>query len=99
MAMELAGRTKTISLAYELGVSEPAISQWKNGKPISLENACELALVLDVSLDWLLLGRCEHDIHKKLPTKTSHTSLVLALEATPPKVQKALKIIIDRLVN
>lgn len=56
-AMEKHGLCKAMAFAAELGVSEAAVSKWKHGHTMSLENACLLASKLDVSLDWLLLGR------------------------------------------
>lgn len=48
---------KIHALAAELEVSVAAVSRWQNGGHASLESVCSLAEVLDVSLDWLLLGR------------------------------------------
>lgn len=57
---------KAYALAAELNVSIAAVSKWQNGGEISLNNACELAVVTDVSLDWLLLGRGQADYHRKI---------------------------------
>ena len=46
-----------MALAAEIGISPAALSKWAQGLPMSLEHACALSNVLDVSLDWLLLGR------------------------------------------
>lgn len=57
---------KAYALAAEINVSIAAVSKWQNGGEISLNNACELAVATDVSLDWLLLGRGQSDTHKRL---------------------------------
>lgn len=57
---------KQQALAAELNVHESAITRWKEGKPISLDNAVAFGAVLDVSLDWLLLGRGTIDGHRSI---------------------------------
>lgn len=59
------GVHKQQALAAELNVHESAITRWKEGKAISLENAIAFGAALDVSLDWLLLGRGTIDSHKQ----------------------------------
>lgn len=59
------GVHKQQALAAELKVHESAITRWKEGKPISLDNAIAFGAALDVSLDWLLLGRGTIDSHKR----------------------------------
>lgn len=63
-ALEARGVRKQQALAAELKVHESAITRWKDDKPMSLENAVALGETLDVSLDWLLLGRGTLDSHK-----------------------------------
>lgn len=55
--MQARGIGKQDALAYELGVHPSAISRWKEGGPISLASAIELCSRLEISLDWLVLGR------------------------------------------
>jgi len=55
---------KQHALANALKVHESAITRWKQDGRISLENAIALCLELDVSADWLLLGRGDMDQHK-----------------------------------
>ena len=62
-AMEMRGHVKAAGLAAEIGVTESAISHWKNGNPITLRHAIELRNALSVSLDWLLCGDGTFDIH------------------------------------
>ena len=64
-ALNERGVHKQQALAAELKVHESAITRWKEGKEISLDNAIAFGAVLDVSLDWLLLGRGTIDSHKE----------------------------------
>ncbi len=66
--MAARGVRKQQALAAELNVHESAITRWKEDKEMSLPNAIALGAVLDVSLDWLLLGRGTMDAHKSPPT-------------------------------
>jgi transcriptional regulator with XRE-family HTH domain len=67
---------KAYALAAEINVSIAAVSKWQNGGEISLNNACELAVATDVSLDWLLLGRGTADFHRK-PLQPTETQFML----------------------
>lgn len=61
------GVRKLQALAVELGVDESAISRWKRGRSISLENAARLCRALDISMDWLVMGRRDMDLHRAPP--------------------------------
>lgn len=63
-ALAARGIPKQQALAAELKVHESAISRWKDGKSISLDSAIALGAALDISLDWLLLGRGSMDAHR-----------------------------------
>jgi plasmid maintenance system antidote protein VapI len=65
-ALRVRGVRKQQALAAELEVHESAITRWKENKSMSLENAVALGVALDVSLDWLLLGRGTIDSHRSL---------------------------------
>src|SRR4051812_31094420 len=58
---------KLHALAVEIGVDQSAISRWSKGLAISLPNAMALCKALDVSLDWLLMGRGAMYAHRTLP--------------------------------
>lgn len=64
-ALRVRGVRKQHALAAELNVHESAITRWKENKPMSLEKAVALAAVLDLSLDWLLLGRGTMSGHRE----------------------------------
>ncbi len=67
-ALEERGVRKLYALAVEIGVDESALSRWKKDGAISLPSAARLSQALDVSLDWLILGRGHMDAHRSGPT-------------------------------
>ncbi|KMO10680.1 helix-turn-helix domain-containing protein [Methylobacterium platani] len=71
--------TKNQALAAELDVSAAAVSRWQSGGHLSLESACALAERLDVSLDWLLLGRGTIDWHRDDALSPSELQHVMTL--------------------
>lgn len=72
---------KAYALAVEMDVSIAAVSKWQNGGEISLHNACELARLTDVSLDWLLLGRGTSHAHHEI---TAQTDKIVAFPRNMP---------------
>ena len=62
-ALKLRGVRKQQALASELNVHESAITRWKGGEAMSLENAVAFCAALDISADWLLLGRGTIEAH------------------------------------
>ena len=56
---------KTLSqseLARRLGVSQPAVSDWENGKTEpSVDNLRAMAVELDVWFEWIVTGRGQRD--------------------------------------
>jgi hypothetical protein len=69
--MEARGVRKQHALAFQLKVHESAITRWKANQSLSLDNAVAVCTALDISLDWLLLGRGTMDFHKIPETKTA----------------------------
>ena len=63
-ALEQRRVRKLYALAVEIGVDESALSRWKKDGAISLPSAARLSHALDVSLDWLILGRGHIDAHR-----------------------------------
>lgn len=47
---------KMYALAVALGIDESALSRWRRGRSISVDNLIRLSRHLDVSIDWLLTG-------------------------------------------
>jgi len=70
------GITKMLSLALDLRVHESAISRWRRDGAMTLDNAVRLSEVLDVSLDWLILGRGDMDRHKTTPPHPEEADLI-----------------------
>lgn len=70
------GVSKMMALALDLDVHESAISRWRKGGPMSLENAARISEVLDISLDWLVLGRGQMDAHTAESLATEEFELV-----------------------
>lgn len=73
------GIAKMMALALDLDVHESAISRWRKGGPMSLENAARISEVLDISLDWLVLGRGEMDTHTSERLAVEEFELVQAV--------------------
>lgn len=72
-ALEIRGVKKQQALAAELKVHESAITRWKENASMSLESAVAFSSALDVSLDWLLLGRGTIDSHKNVDERRTHS--------------------------
>jgi plasmid maintenance system antidote protein VapI len=71
LALAARGVRKQQALAAELDVHESAITRWKENAALSLDNAVKLGAVLDISLDWLLLGHNPHAIESCKVTKNN----------------------------
>jgi transcriptional regulator with XRE-family HTH domain len=56
-AMRGRGMEFNCQLSHLIGVAESTLSRWRSGRPISLEHAVTLCSALQISLDFLLLGR------------------------------------------
>ncbi len=63
-ALKRRGVTKQQTLAAELAVHESTVTRWRNGAALSVVHAIALCQALDISADWLLLGRGEMEAHK-----------------------------------
>src|ERR1700679_2145925 len=68
LAMDARGVRKQHAFAFQLKVHESAITRWKTNRSFSLDNAIAVCAALDISLDWLLLGRGTMDSHKASET-------------------------------
>jgi transcriptional regulator with XRE-family HTH domain len=71
LAMDARGVRKQHAFAFQLKVHESAITRWKANRSFSLDNAIAVCAALDISLDWLLLGRGTMDFHKVSETKAA----------------------------
>lgn len=78
-ALELRGRQKRYALAAEIGVNASSVTRWLQGGPISMEHMVRLCDVLEISLDWLLLGRGSFELAVGEPlTPTEERLLALS---------------------
>jgi transcriptional regulator with XRE-family HTH domain len=85
-AMMRRGHRKAMALAAELDISPAALTKWKQGHAMSLENACRLADLLDVSMDWLLLGRNAPDWLQADQLNTQEADLIDRLRRRPAHI-------------
>jgi transcriptional regulator with XRE-family HTH domain len=83
-AIELRSWKKLTALAAALGVNESALTRWRKGGAISLENAARLCETLDVSLDWLVLGRVTPEHHHHNALHDSEMELITVLRRRSP---------------
>ncbi|HEX6374094.1 MAG TPA: helix-turn-helix transcriptional regulator [Allosphingosinicella sp.] len=72
------------ALAADLNVDESAISRWRKGGAMSLGSAGRLCEVLDISLDWLVLGRGGIEAHKRFAINPKERELIELLRRLPP---------------
>ncbi len=68
LALAARGVRKQMSLAAQLGVNESTISRWQRNQGLSVDHAARLCDALDISLDWLVLGRGDMDFHRSSVT-------------------------------
>lgn len=67
-AMEQRNLSKLYAVAVALNVTESAVSRWRKNGKLTVENTIALCELLDVSSDWLLLGRGTMDMHRSVQT-------------------------------
>ena len=89
-AMAARGLRKQLALAVEIGVDHSAVSRWQNGSGLSLGHAARVCEALDVSLDWLILGRGTMTSHKMRPGSSRLVELVDAAGCLPDPIFDAL---------
>jgi transcriptional regulator with XRE-family HTH domain len=89
-ALEARGIHKQMALAAELGVDGSAISRWQRNAGLSLPHAARLCEVLDISLDWLVLGRGDMDLHRRLDAVTAETNTAEQLVSLPASITEAI---------
>jgi len=89
-----------MALAAALEISPAAVSKWRQGHAMSIDHACRLSDLLNVSLDWLLMGkitsewpqhRLDHieiDLVENLRSRPAHiTQLVIAIVSEIPQLR------------
>ena len=88
--MKARGIHKQFALAIDLGIDQSTLSRWSNGATLSAENAIKLSMALDVSLDWLLLGRGHMEQHKQQKLSHSEWQLILKLRWLPDEIRSSV---------
>lgn len=97
IAIQQRGVKKLTALAAELGVTVGALTRWRQGGPMSLDNGIRFCRVLDVSLDWLAMGRAHPDHHRPHAVNQSRQRLLNALSALPPGSEGHLVSLLEHL--
>ncbi len=83
IAIRQRGIMKMMSLAVDLGVDESALSRWRRGGAMTMHHAMEVCSLLDVSMDWLVMGRGEMDLHRTPPLQPEELQLITTLRRHP----------------
>lgn len=98
MALQVRGVRKRYGLALDLGIDQSTLSRWTNGGAMSLDHAAALSEHLDISLDWLILGRGPMD-HGDLLQREPIITLAAHLQALPLDLQECMGKIAAALQN
>jgi transcriptional regulator with XRE-family HTH domain len=88
-AMNRRGLTKLSAMAATMGVTESAVSRWRHGGKMTVDNVTVLCDVLDISMDWLLLGRGHMEQHKP-PVLQVHPHIAQAVARMKPHAREHL---------
>jgi transcriptional regulator with XRE-family HTH domain len=89
-AMAARGIQKQLALAVQVGVDHSAVSRWQSGSGPSLPHAARVCEALDISLDWLILGRGTMNGHRSPAERPRLTRLHEAAFDLPDPVFEAL---------
>jgi transcriptional regulator with XRE-family HTH domain len=90
LAMIARGYGKATALASGLDISPAAITKWTQGHAMSVHHVCNLALLLDISLDWLLMGRNGPDWIRQDQLSEVEYDLIGRLRERPPRIGRLL---------
>lgn len=82
---------KQLALANAIGVEESTISRWLAGGNIKMSHLVSLCDFLDVSLDWLIMGRGSPLLHKVCLENDAF------LDALPKEIKQDLHNLITKL--
>lgn len=97
-AMIARDQRKMMALAAELNISPAAVSKWKQGHAMSIDHACRLSDILEVSLDWLLMGK-DADERPQVKWKLSHPEIDLVenLRSRPARITQLVAALISEI--
>jgi transcriptional regulator with XRE-family HTH domain len=93
-AIKARGHRKMMALAAELDISSAALSKWTQGHAMSVEHACRLSDLLDVSLDWLLMGRNGPEWQREEGLNRIEAQLIDSLRHRPERIANLLAAIV-----
>jgi transcriptional regulator with XRE-family HTH domain len=88
IAMQARAFTKLSALAAAVGVTESAISRWCHDGTITTNNLVSLCAALDISIDWLLLGR--GDMQRREDVVTEGGEIMHIIERLNPRTREHL---------
>ena len=97
LAMRERSFTKLSALAAAVGVTESAISRWCHDGTITTENVVNLCTILDISIDWLLLGR-GHMGHGVVGA-AGDADIARMMERMSPRAREHLVQLLDAICN
>jgi hypothetical protein len=66
---------------------------------MSLENGVRFCEVLDISLDWLAIGRTHSDHHKERELSPDRLRLLMALDTLPPGGEAQLARLLEHIAS
>lgn len=90
-AMYRKGIRKHAAIAAAVGVNESTISRWIHGGPMTVDNVIAVCRILDISADWLLLGRGEMDMHTRAASAALPHAVTDLLPPTLEQLAAALR--------
>lgn len=93
-AMGARGLTKLSAMSAAVGVTESAICRWRQGGTMSIENVTTLCRVLDISIDWFLLGRGHMEQHIAAPLPV-YPRIAKAVAGMKPQVREYLSLFLQ----
>lgn len=101
-AMVAKGYKKQHAFAVALNVSQSTVTRWLANGPMSLESAADICSILNISLDWLVLGRGEMESKAAAPGAARASAegiekIVRLYEALPSKSRRLLSSFLDSL--
>ncbi|HSC76347.1 MAG TPA: helix-turn-helix domain-containing protein [Pseudomonadales bacterium] len=72
------------NLAYALGLSKSSVSEWLRGGGLSMNSLAAIALELNISIDWLLMGKGKMDLFGAVHPTEEEMELVYMLRTVGP---------------
>lgn len=81
---------KMYALAVALGIDESALSRWRRGKSMSIDNLLRLTRHLNVSVDWLLTGAGSMDGPERDPASSWQCEMIADLATLDPETRGCL---------